>query len=625
MIPIQQISDNDLKGYLLKQYENRYNPGGRFYNNVNNKNMVMTVESFINHYLNDEKILSGYCTLYDNQNSGINIISNALRFLLDERKRYKKSMLAAEYGTDEYKYYKILQLAIKVIANSIYGVLGEKNSVFYNAFVQNSITLTAQDLVTTSIVAMEYFLADNIEFETVDDVLQYCENIITPVYNDSIMMYTDPISVEKLTDRLCSKALKPDSVRTKLEHYLSTLTDEQITRIYYKNNLAEVLEFRYFKNALNRMKDFEYGETVPEGMKEIIDDFRTRLLDIVYYDHMLWNRFKKASLGMRDAVVCIDTDSNFVNANNVLEHMTRIIHGDTHKTAQQQTLINIIINVVTEVLEKTFWTLTENLNILDSHKKTINMKNEFVYKRLLLTRNKKNYAGLITSELGRTLSRPILDMKGLSIKKTTVPKPLRIKFQEILNKEILEPEKIRVSQILQSFDQISVSVEKSLRAGETDFLIPKNIEVIDGYSDPSTLEQVRGTIIWNELEPDSTIVPPEKIQIAKLVTRDPNHPLLLQMKDKYPRQYDKIMKVVYNQGRSNKIDISRFGFDVIAIPKSVERIPEYIIPLIDFPLMVNSAVSNGFILLESLNIYCDTVKTKQRTMKYNTNIVMMDI
>ena len=35
-----------------------------------------------------------------------------------------------------------------------------------------------------------------------------------------------------------------------------------------------------------------------------------------------------------------------------------------------------------------------------------------LYKRILLTRNKKNYAGLITGELGRLLDRPVLDIKG---------------------------------------------------------------------------------------------------------------------------------------------------------------------------------------------------------------------
>ena len=49
--------------------------------------------------------------------------------------------------------------------NSYYGILGEKNSVFYNPFVQNSITMTGQDLITTAILGMESFLRNNVLFE----------------------------------------------------------------------------------------------------------------------------------------------------------------------------------------------------------------------------------------------------------------------------------------------------------------------------------------------------------------------------------------------------------------------------------------------------------------------------
>ena len=50
----------------------------------------------------------------------------------------KKLQEQSEYGSDEYLYYKILQLTFKVLANSYYGILGgeERNSVFYNSHVR---------------------------------------------------------------------------------------------------------------------------------------------------------------------------------------------------------------------------------------------------------------------------------------------------------------------------------------------------------------------------------------------------------------------------------------------------------------------------------------------------------
>lgn len=73
-------------------------------------------------YLNEPYILSGYSCFYKNQDNSINISSAALENLGNMRKKYKKQMEAAEHGSDEYIYYRILQLTYKVLMNSYYGI-----------------------------------------------------------------------------------------------------------------------------------------------------------------------------------------------------------------------------------------------------------------------------------------------------------------------------------------------------------------------------------------------------------------------------------------------------------------------------------------------------------------------
>ena len=50
---------------------------------------------------------------------------------------------------------------------------------------------------------------------------------------------------------------------------------------------------------------------------------------------------------------------------------------------------------------------------------------------------------MIESELGRLLKRPVLDMKGLSIRKSNVAKKLRTQFTEILKEEILNAKDLK--------------------------------------------------------------------------------------------------------------------------------------------------------------------------------------
>jgi hypothetical protein len=228
------------------------------------------------------------------------------------------------------------------------------------------------------------------------------------------------------------------------------------------------------------------------------------------------------------------------------------------------------------------------------------------------------YAGIIKGELGRLLKNPVLDIKGLSIRKTNMPKKLRDQFTEILTTEVLDAEKIDLRKIIKQFDKLGHDIEESLMRGETEYSIPRSLEQFDKYKNPSTIEPLRGVLIWNALEPENVITPPEKVNIVKLNVQDKDHPELLKLKETHPDKYKAIMKTVFNEGVSEpKIDISRFGLSVITIPKSVDKIPEYLLGMIDYSSMVNTNMSNGYIILESLGIYTEEVNTT----KYKSNIV----
>ena len=185
----------------------------------------------------------------------------------------------------------------------------------------------------------------------------------------------------------------------------------------------------------------------------------------------------------------------------------------------------------------------------------------------MLTRNKKSYAGIITAELGKILSKPVLDMKGLSIRKTTVPKTLRKKFTNILQEDVLKTDKIKLREIIEKYDDIEALIEESLKNGNTEYVLPKNTEVIESYAAPDTIEPVRAVLIWNALEPEDQIIPPEKINMLKLNCQDENDPRLQILKQTHPDKYEALMKVVFNHNVTTpKIDISRFGFSCVALP-----------------------------------------------------------
>lgn len=125
-------------------------------------------------------------------------------------------------------------------------------------------------------------------------------------------------------------------------------------------------------------------------------------------------------------------------------------------------------------------------------------------------------------------------------------------------------------------------------------------------------------LIWNALEPEDQIIAPEKINMLKLNCTSKDDPRLLELSKTHPDKYKAIMYTVFNEGASSiKLDISRFGFSCVGLPKSVTKIPEYLRPFIDLKEMVNQAMTNGYIILESLGIYTNNVATT----KYKSNII----
>lgn len=276
--------------------------------------------------------------------------------------------------------------------NSYYGILGEKNSVFYNPFVQNSITMTGQDLITTSIIGLECFLSNNVPFNDTDDIITFINNILSEKHDLNIIDYLDePISKSELVDYLVNHS-KSEAVIDKsiIESIVSKLDLEQTSRIYYKSQIIPLIHNSWFMTKLKNMIQFVYAEEPAEEMKEDLEDFKAKVIDFCHYDYLFDDRYKRAMKDKRKSIITIDTDSNFINLDRYVKEVTQIFGLDKSNEEQQMTVMNIFINITTEILKNMFWLLTTNMGLIDRCKPIINMKSEFIYKRIMLTRNKKN-------------------------------------------------------------------------------------------------------------------------------------------------------------------------------------------------------------------------------------------
>ena len=137
---------------------------------------------------------------------------------------------------------------------------------------------------------------------------------------------------------------------------------------------------------------------------------------------------------------------------------------------------------------------------------------------------------------------------------------------------------INVSRILTKLREFEMVIEDSLRSGKLDYLPLKSVKDLNGYKDPYKEQGVKAVYIWNRLFASLQINLPEKVLALKLTLgkfKDYED-----NRDKIPEIYRKIIEEeIFN---SDKVPIARGGFSIIALPQNLEKIPEWIIPFINF-------------------------------------------
>jgi hypothetical protein len=229
----------------------------------------------------------------------------------------------------------------------------------------------------------------------------------------------------------------------------------------------------------------------------------------------------------------------------------------------------------------------------------------------MVTSNKKQYAGLISCQEGKVIDPPKLDVKGMSIKKTTTSKEVRDYFVDLLRKDILGSEgSPNVGAILRKFHDFEQRVKDSISSGETTFAVPMKYNDPGSYVDPFSLPVVRGVMVWNELFPDNLIMPASKCILLKMKCKKLED--LAPMHADYPEEYAVIKAAVWDQsyvkkGRGGKGDeefnfMAKHGFSIIAMPKGWPEIPEFLRPYVNVEQIANDNVRNALVLLESLGL-----------------------
>jgi hypothetical protein len=613
-----QMSKDELDKYLDNQINKNFKDfNACFVNNYTQNEFNTSGLSTLEWVKKTEPIISFHGTFFMNQKQSVNPAAYMLDKFLTLRKKYKKEMFkykvkAQETNNNEdktlAKIFDIKQANEKIGANAWYGASGLKSFIFYNLHSSLATTGSGQALISTAEMAFESFLANSVKFMNMDECLVFINNVIkSHNKDDEIDILTDEekknITDEVVLSKLQSTFKDKDKCSYNiLTRVLSNLSKDIKIKLFYKNNLLNFFKLDYTSKLLHDLiidiNDFKDPNEPPKESINKLNEIWNLLKIYVFHNYPVFDRILRLKREERSRTITIDTDSNMICVDPWYKFIRNNICKDINK--EKNTLRFIIVNVLAYFLGKMIADVLEKFckhsNIPKEIRPRINMKNEFLNSRMILTPNKKNYASRIEMQEGKYFPKGILDIKGLAFIKSEVNAKTKEFFTNLMEK-MLSEEEIDIIHVLHQLEWFENYIRQSLENGEDTFLKPISVKEFSAYKDAWSQQGVLAVNAWNVLFEDREIsMYPAKVNLLYLKLDDLNQ--LEKLKSIDYENY-KLVKEKIFENKEEKI--ASKGLGAIAIPKN-QSIPEWLRPFIDIEKFIDYNIKPFIRVLNSLGL-----------------------
>ena len=701
----------DVEKIIERTIEERLeNPTVTLDNNYTHEQKDSTLLSVLDWSLDRKPLIAGNGTFYKNQYEALNPTREMLDEWAENRKFFKKKMFQAGeiYGTNsrEYNDNDRKQLNEKINMNSYYGGSGAKTSAFYSKWSGPATTLTAQSVISTAEQTFEAFLADNYVFLNLTELIEWIRSILKKDFylDDFIVRVKRQDVIQHLLSRILNKEENDEEI---LQNYLTDCTIDELTFLYYKNNMIAFIENHnpvkdMIIDILEKVENYDHvNEKDPQWLRYIpskhYDEFKNQsakkwnkfvnkemfmdpnsppdsiikeldvlsecIIKYVYTEYLSFDRIYRLKNFFRNTVTVIDTDSNFLSLDILMNYLLNsVIEPDGYGRSQRHNefvLINTITFIITKIIRITLDFYGKQSNIPEEYRGRFDMKNEFFDELLVIAEKKKRYITKQTLREGNYNDPPKIDTKGFDFKKATTSEYAEKVFNQLIKDYVVTPEHVDVKSLINGLRAFKKEIITSIRNGERKFLPNGNAKEFGAYKEPGREQSVRGVLTWNYIYPDNQIELPAKISLVKMnifneedmEDLERTHPEIHQTimdkifndttgffvtstfippityvnpkkKEWYsdiPKKYqtkfkklgpfewnkwvDKVMDhevKVADKEREGYYEYKKRGLQVLAIPSNA-KIPDWAMPYIDYDTMVNTIIAPFKPVLEIFN------------------------
>ena len=628
-------------------------------NSVTGDNASITLTEMCNWIEKRNPVISGNGTFYMQPEELVSPTSYMLRSLKKGRKAVKKAMFNMRPGSDEYQMADLDQGNKKVIMNAEYGGSGAPTAAFYTKEGPAATTLMAQSIITTMAAFFEQFVGDNQKFFNINELYDWMNTVITKK-NDKIPKWVIIPTAKDVLKRIVSKFDIFDIADYEiLKMYIDNRSTDELCYLYYANNLnefimrhpnvaeliANILESLPVLEAVEKDIPKEYVDkfaneddpvlaynkwvslemfldpySIPDCIKSYMDELRKWLTQFIYVEYITPDSIIKLNNHYRNTVLLVDTDSNIINSDLFVAFiLNRMFPGrefNRPKLYNEMILVNVLASILDSCVASMLDYYGRTHNMTKDARAELTMKNEFMFRRFFLMEKKKRYAASIVLREGNIMIPFKLEIKGMDFIKAGVTDDVTKKFTKMLEDHILFSDTLELHELMKELKAFESEIFHDLKNGGTRFLKPQLFKAEDAYkkivdangkvigSKAWSLPVFRGSMVWNELYPKQKIYSLDRVKIIKLITMKESD--LDRIKLKYPKEYQMVLDKIYH---SEKEEIRKSGLKVIAIPKTVKTIPNWLIDLIDYDIIVSDVISSFRSVLDALKLEEMSFKT----------------
>lgn len=658
------IIDAALEYSMKKRYRefdaNIYNNyTGRYDNNIH------TVKQMTDYIIDKKPIMTAHGTLFMRHGTVENPLGDVVQSFMDLRGIHKDKMYTFPKGSADYEYYNLLQSLDKVNANSIYGTLGMFMSLVYDRNVATSITAAGRSFISIAGMFFEQFLSDSVKFRSLNEILMFIDHTVS---ERSRRKFDDHgILSHWITPAECFAKLILDCGGYDREIYVPdnrdleivwqtvcNLTQQDLNRVYYKNNLYEFLNNKSMQKAIRIMisslqRPFLTPSDCPAEIKAELDAFTDILDEYVMNHFQVMDRMSRWQMMIHESCIISDTDSAFVSLDAWVRYATEVIKDmeypikytwtDVEKLMEEKSafyrdnptvrdfdfyrdevvehkrmmnpfvvipqdnvrysLISIMTHVVSVLCNKYIEESTKTSNSwTEGRKCKMYLKNEFLMSRVMMTAVKKNYASKQELQEGHFIENNIksaLDVKGIEcLTKSTKTKSTRDALKKILYEDILNVDEIDQLKVIKDMAILEKDIMASLYSGSKEFYKPATVKSVQNYENPMRIQGIKAILAWNGIkEPGEHAIDLNERNAVSIAKVDVNSSTVERIREKNPALYGRIKEFLASNADFKGV------IDTVAVPVDME-VPTWLMDILDFSSIISDNLS-GF-PLESINI-----------------------